>query len=232
VPVVVELPVRRVDFGYFVRPAEETGTGLRKVEPCLGYVILHPDGVVVVDTGMGSHPDVDARYRPRRRPMTEALATAGVSVEDVSHVVNCHLHFDHCGGNPELVGRPIFTQRIELEAARWPDYTLPELVDVRGLCYELLDGESEILDDVFVVPTPGHTAGHQSVVVRRGDGTMIIAGQSHDTATAFGSDLLAARAVQDRHADDLPPVPDWIERLQAFDPRRVVFAHDGAVWEP
>ena len=231
-PVVVELPVRRVDFGYFVRPAEETGTGLRKVEPCLGYVILHPDGVVVVDTGMGSHPDVDARYRPRRRPMTEALATAGVSVEDVSHVVNCHLHFDHCGGNPELVGRPIFTQRIELEAARWPDYTLPELVDVRGLCYELLDGESEILDDVFVVPTPGHTAGHQSVVVRRGDGTMIIAGQSHDTATAFGSDLLAARAVQDRHADDLPPVPDWIERLQAFDPRRVVFAHDGAVWEP
>ncbi|MGA3354130.1 MAG: N-acyl homoserine lactonase family protein [Acidimicrobiales bacterium] len=229
---VVELPVRRVDFGYFVRPAEETGTGLRKVEPCLGYVILHPDGVVVVDTGMGSHPDVDARYRPRRRPMTEALATAGVSVEDVSHVVNCHLHFDHCGGNPELVGRPIFTQRIELEAARWPDYTLPELVDVRGLCYELLDGESEILDDVFVVPTPGHTAGHQSVVVRRGDGTMIIAGQSHDTATAFGSDLLAARAVQDRHADDLPPVPDWIERLQAFDPRRVVFAHDGAVWEP
>jgi N-acyl homoserine lactone hydrolase len=229
---VVELPVRRVDFGYFIRPAEETGTGQPRAEPCLGYVILHPHGVVLVDTGMGSHPDVDAHYRPRRRPMAEALATAGVSVEDVRHVVNCHLHFDHCGGNPELVGRPIFTQRVEFEAARSPDYTLSELVDVPGLCYELLDGESEILDDVFVVPTPGHTAGHQSVVVRRGDGTVIIAGQSHDTATAFGSDLLAARAVQDRHCDDLPPVPDWIERLQAFDPRRVVFAHDGAVWEP
>ena len=229
---VVELPVRRVDFGYFIRPAEETGTGQPRAEPCLGYVILHPHGVVLVDTGMGSHPDVDAHYRPRRRPMAEALATAGVSVEDVRHVVNCHLHFDHCGGNPELVGRPIFTQRVEFEAARSPDYTLSELVDVPGLCYELLDGESEILDDVFVVPTPGHTAGHQSVVVRRGDGTVIIDGQSHDTATAFGSDLLAARAVRDRHADDLPPVPDWIERLEAFDPRRVVFAHDGAVWEP
>jgi len=229
---VVELPVRRIDFGYFVRPAEETGTGLPKVEPCLGYIILHPDGVVLVDTGMGSHPDVDAHYRPRRRPMAEALATAGVSVADVRYVVNCHLHFDHCGGNPELVGRPIFTQRVELEAARSPDYTLSELVDVRGLSYELLDGESEILDDVFVVPTPGHTAGHQSVVVRRGDGTVIIAGQSHDTATAFGSDLLAARVIRDRHADELPQVPDWIERLEAFDPRRVVFAHDGAVWEP
>jgi N-acyl homoserine lactone hydrolase len=119
-----------------------------------------------------------------------------------------------------------------LEAARGPDYTVPDLVDAPGLSYELLDGEAEILRNVFVIPTPGHTAGHQSVAVRRGDGTVIIAGQSHDSATDFGRDLLAARAARDRHAVDLPPVPDWISRLQAFDPRRVVFAHDGAVWEP
>lgn len=229
---IVELPVCRIDFGYFVLPAQETGTGRPRVEPCLGYVILHPDGVIVVDTGMGSHPDVDAHYRPRRRLLAEALSTAGVSVADVRRVVNCHLHFDHCGGNPELVGRPIFTQRVELEAAKIAGYTLPELVDAPGLSYELLEGESEILDHVFVVPTPGHTAGHQSVVVRRADGTVIIAGQRHDTATAFGNDLLAARAVQDGHADDLRQVPNWIERLLAFDPRRVVFARDGAVWEP
>jgi N-acyl homoserine lactone hydrolase len=202
------------------------------VEPCLGYVIVHPDAVVVVDTGMGSHPDVDAHYRPHRRPLAEALATAGVSVADVQCVVNCHLHFDHCGGNPQLEGRPIFTQRVEFEAARGPEYTLPELVDPPGLCYELLEGEAEILQGVFVVPTPGHTAGHQSVVVRRGDGTVIIAGQSHDTATAYGRDVLAARAARDLHADDLPSVPGWIERLESFNPRRVVFAHDGAVWEP
>jgi N-acyl homoserine lactone hydrolase len=61
---------------------------------------------------------------------------------------------------------------------------------------------------------------------------VIIAGQSHDTATAFGRDVLVARAAHDRHADHLPSVPEWIERLQAFDPRRVVFAQDGAVWEP
>jgi N-acyl homoserine lactone hydrolase len=97
------------------------------IEPCLGYVIAHPDAVVVVDTGMGSHPDLEAHYRPLRRPLGEALATAGVSVADVQSVVNCHLHFDHCGGNPQLGGRPIFTQRVELEAARGPDYTLPEL---------------------------------------------------------------------------------------------------------
>lgn len=68
----VELPVRRIDFGYFVRPAEETETGQPRVEPCLGYVIAHPDAVVVVDTGMGSHLEVDAHYRPRRRPLADA----------------------------------------------------------------------------------------------------------------------------------------------------------------
>ncbi len=222
--------MHRIDFGYFMEPAKETRRP--RVRPCFGYLIFHPDGVVVVDTGIGSHPEVDAYYRPRRRPLGEALASAGASVSDVSHVVNCHLHFDHCGGNPELAGRPIFTQRVELQAARTPEYTLAELVDAPGLTYELLEGESEILSHVFVVPTPGHTEGHQSVVVRRGDGTVIIAGQSHKTATSFGRDVLAARAMRDRHAENLAPVRGWIERLLAFDPKRVVFAHDGAVWEP
>jgi hypothetical protein len=66
--------VRRVDFGYFVRPGEETGNGQPRVEPCLGYLIGHPDGMVLLDTGMGAHPEVDAHYRPRRRDLTTALA--------------------------------------------------------------------------------------------------------------------------------------------------------------
>jgi N-acyl homoserine lactone hydrolase len=225
--------VRRVDFGYFVRPAEETGTGGPRVEPCLGYLVEHPAGLLLVDTGMGSHPDVDAHYRPRRRDLDTALDTAGARARDVRFLVNCHLHFDHCGGNPALPGRPIFTQRAELDSAlHAPNYTLPELVDAPGLTYERLDGEAEILPGVLVVPTPGHTAGHQSVVVRRKDGTVVVAGQSHDTATAYGSDVLAWRAGRDGHGAPLPIAPEWIDRLQRLDPARVVFAHDAAVWEP
>jgi N-acyl homoserine lactone hydrolase len=228
-----ELAVRRVDFGYFVRPSAETGTGAPQVEPCLGYLVDHPAGLLLVDTGMGSHPQVDARYRPRRRSLHRALADVGIQVEDIRFVVNCHLHFDHCGGNPALPGRPIFTQRIELETAlRKPNYTVPELVDAPGLRYERLDGETEILPHVMVVPTPGHTAGHQSLIVRRSDGTVIVAGQSHDTATAFSRDALAWQAHHDRHAQPLPPIPAWLDRLQQLDPARVVFAHDNAVWEP
>ncbi|MCI0690183.1 MAG: N-acyl homoserine lactonase family protein [Sporichthyaceae bacterium] len=225
--------VRRVDFGYFVRPVEETGTGHPRVEPCLGYLIDHPGGLLLVDTGMGRHPEVDEHYRPRRRELAEALAEVGVRASDIALVVNCHLHFDHCGGNPQLVGRPIVAQRVELDAARsTPDYTLPELVDAPGLRYELLDGEAEVLPGVLVVPTPGHTAGHQSVVVRRGDGAVVVAGQSHDTATAYSSDVLAWRARGDGHPPPLPVPPGWIDRLQRLDPARVVFAHDHAVWQP
>jgi len=38
-----DVTVRRVDFGYFVRPPEETGTGEPRVEPCLGYLVVHPE---------------------------------------------------------------------------------------------------------------------------------------------------------------------------------------------
>ena len=225
--------VRRVDFGYFVRPKEETGTGASRVEPCLGYLVTHPGGVVLVDTGMGQDPDVDAHYRPHRRPLPVALAAAGAQINDVQLVVNCHLHFDHCGGNPELSGRPIVVQAVELATALGtPGYTLPELVDAPGLRYEEIDGETELLPGVLVVPTPGHTAGHQSLVVRLEDGTVVVAGQSHDTASAYSADALAGRAQRHGHDAVLPPTPAWMERLAELDPRRVVFAHDHAVWQP
>ncbi len=175
---------------------------------------------------MGDNDDVDARYQPSRIALPTALAAAGARLDDVRYVVNCHLHFDHCGGNPLLPGRPIFTQRAELELARTEEhFTLPELIDHDGARYEVLDGEAEILPGVRILATPGHTAGHQSVVVTRGDGTVIVAGQSHDNATLFTGDVLA------RHAGVGSP-PAWLGRLLELDPRQVVFAHDNAVWTP
>lgn len=228
-----EVAVRRVNFGYFVRPAEETGTGQPRVEACLGYLVEHPAGLLLFDTGMGSHPDVDAHYRPRRNGLTDALREAGAGLDDITLAANCHLHFDHCGGNPSLTGRPVFVQARELaEAQQGENYTLPELIDAPGIRYEELAGETEVLPGVLLIPTPGHTAGHQSLVVRRPDGVVIVAGQSHDTATAFSADALAWRAGRDGHAQPLPVPPAWMDRLQQLDPARVLFAHDHAVWEP
>jgi glyoxylase-like metal-dependent hydrolase (beta-lactamase superfamily II) len=224
--------VHRLLLGSFVRPAEETGTGAPRVEGVYGYLVRHPDGLVLLDTGIGRGDDGTERwYRPRRVPLPRALATVGAALDDLSLVVNCHLHFDHCGGNPLLGGTPILAQRSELAVARAGDYTFTDLLDHPGSNYQALDGEAEPLPGVHVVPTPGHVDGHQSVVVEGTDGTVVLAGQTHDTASAWSADALAARAADLGHAEPLPLPPVWMARLLAFDPRRVVFAHDAAVWE-
>jgi N-acyl homoserine lactone hydrolase len=228
-----DVTVRRVDFGYFVRPLEETGTGKPRVEPCLGYLVVHPEGTLLFDTGMGGDSWVNQHYRPRRTVLDQALRSVDANVDDIDLVANCHLHFDHCGGNAFFAGKPIFTQASELVAARTVvDYTLAKLIDTPGTRYEELAGEAEVLPGVILIPTPGHTEGHQSLVVRKSDGTVVVAGQSHDTATAYSADALAWRAHRDNHPQPLPVPPTWLDRLQQLDPSRVVFAHDHAVWEP
>jgi N-acyl homoserine lactone hydrolase len=228
---VADVTVRRVDFGYFVRPAEESETGSQRVDPCLGYVVSHPQGMIVFDTGWASDPEVDAHYRPRPIGLPEALAAIGVQIPDLRLAANCHLHFDHCGGNPLLGQIPVFVQDTELRTARdTEEYTLPELLE--GSRFEQVTGQVEMLPGVFLMPTPGHTAGHQSLIIRRGDGAVIVAGQSHDTATQYAADQAAWQARRDGHGDPLPAIPTWIDALQQLDPRIVYFAHDRSVWIP
>ncbi len=225
--------VVRLDLGTFVRPAEETGTGHPRVEAVLGYVARTPAGLLLLDTGLGeADADTEAWYRPRRIRIEEALRGVGLATADVDLVVNCHLHFDHIGGNPAFAGQPIHCQRRELDTARTTDYTVPALVDFAGARYELLDGEAEIAPGVHVIPTPGHVDGHQSVVLECDDGSVVLAGQSHDTASQWTADALAARAAQLGHEPPLPEPSPWMAQLLAFDPKRVVFAHDAAVWLP
>ena len=116
--------------------------------------------------------------------------------------------------------------------AQGGNYTMEHLIDFPGGRYDLLDGEAEIWPGVHVIPTPGHVDGHQSLVVECDDGSVVLAGQSHDTASAWSADALAASASAWGHSEPLPVAPAWMERLLAFDPKRVVFAHDAAVWEP
>ncbi|MCL2553163.1 MAG: N-acyl homoserine lactonase family protein [Actinomycetia bacterium] len=229
-----ELPaVRRLDLGWFVRPGTETADGAPRVEPALAYLVRHDGELLLFDTGIGTaDPETDAHYRPYRRSLREALAAAGVTPAEVSVVVNCHLHFDHIGGNALFAGTPILVQAAEMALARGGEHTPEHLVDFPGATYEELSGEAEIRPGLWVVPTPGHTAGHQSLVVRRPDGTVILAGQTHASASDFAASRLAAVAVGEGARPPLPEPDGWPRRLLEFDPRRVLFAHDASVWEP
>jgi N-acyl homoserine lactone hydrolase len=235
--------VRRLDLGFFVRPAAETGTDQPRVEAVYGYLVTHPELTVVFDTGIGAaDPETETHYQPQRRPLALACRDLGYSIDEIDIIVNSHLHFDHCGGNPALAGRRIIVQSTELEAASGKNYTFPELVNFDGAIYDRVDGEVEIADGLVVLPTPGHSPGHQSLVVRAQDGTLLVAGQAMDFSTttlspvagdasAYASAHLARQASR-RAGRPLAPWPDWLERLEQFDPAKVVFAHDGATFNP
>jgi N-acyl homoserine lactone hydrolase len=140
--------------------------------PGLSHTIEHPDGLVLVDTGMiDSTPELDEYWHPTPHPLPSEL------VERVAQVVITHMHFDHMGGNRRFPGIPIHIQRVELEDARTKDdYTIREWVDFPGMNYVEHDGEAEILPGVRIVPAPGETPGHQIVVVDTPDGTVVIGG--------------------------------------------------------
>ena len=144
----------------------------RRWPNCL-HTIDHPAGLVLVDTGMiDTTPAIEddgEEWHPH--PLPDEL------VSRVAVVVNTHLHFDHCGGNRLFPGIPIHVQRRELADARTEDnYTVREWVDFPGATYVEHDGEAEILAGVKLLPAPGHTAGHQIVVVETDDGPVVLGG--------------------------------------------------------
>jgi N-acyl homoserine lactone hydrolase len=218
--------IRRVLLGHYTRPAGDALAGRRIV--VAAYVVPHPDGLLLFDSGFGagSDPELDRWYRTVRRPLRDGLNELGVDPDAVRLIVNCHLHRDHCGGNRELPGRPLFVQRAELEAARGPDYTVPALVDFPGAAYEVLDGEAEILPGVRVVPTPGHTDGHQSLVVECAEGPVVLLGQAYEFASDWARAAFAWSLARDGVEAPVPGDPDWVGRLRALDPCRVLLAHD------
>src|SRR4051794_22597932 len=142
--------------------------------PVYVHVIDHPDGRVLVDTGMTQlHPAV-ADMDPRLIALSEQ---ADFDLASIDVVVNTHLHFDHCGGNHLFAGRPIYVQRRELDDARTEeDYTIREWVEAPGVQYVPVDGALELLPGIRLVPAPGHTAGSQVVVVETGGRSVGIGG--------------------------------------------------------
>jgi len=200
----------------------------------LGFAVRHRRGIVLFDTGIGEGSElVDRFYRPVRRSLVDALADHDHALADVTAIVNSHLHFDHCGNNALLPGVPIYVQEGELTAARAPRYTVPDWVDFPGAEYRVIDGSAAVHDGIRVLATPGHTSGHQSVVVDAGeDAPVVLAGQAVYTRAEYAHIAEHRSLPQD---DDDAGAPDdryLASALTLVDlgPRRVHFSHDAAVW--
>ena len=201
--------------------------------PTVAHAIVHRDGVFLFDTGAGTgNAEVEATFSPRVTPIEEALAREGIALTGVTGAANCHLHFDHSGQNVRLPpGLPIFAQTREWRLVHEPDYTIAEWIDVPGLRYELLDGEAEVAPGLWLVPTPGHTPGHQSLVVETARGTVVLAGQAVRSLAEWEGETGPTVSGEPEEAPERLDYVASVARLRALDPVRVHFAHDPAIWE-
>lgn len=212
-------------------PGEQALLG-REWWPSYAHAVVHRDGIFLFDNGVGfGNAEVEERFSPRVTPIGEALAEHGIALSDVTGIANCHLHFDHSGQNARLPkGVPIFVQRAEWAKVHDPDYTIAEWIDVPGLSYELLDGEAEVGPGLRLISTPGHTRGHQSLVIDSLEGSVVLAGQAVQSLAEWDG-ATGSAASGEPNAPDREAYARSVERLRSFDPIRVHFAHDAAVWE-
>ena len=209
--------------------------------PVAAFLVEHPRGRLVFDAGM--HPDlIEGSERLRsiagmfaleygeEARLDAQLARAEVDAVSVSFAAVSHLHFDHCGGLATVPNARLLVQRAEWEAAFRPRLVEagifnPDDFDV-GHDRELLDGEHDVFGDgsVRLVPTPGHTAGHQSLVVEDrillvGDACYCRLALDLDALPTYGHDLERQRKTF-----------AWLREREAAG-IGVVFSHDANQWQ-
>ena len=192
--------------------------------PVHGFVVTHPGGAALVDTGVGGPAQLLSDWRVVNRTVADALADLDMTPGDIGLVINTHLHFDHCGQNAVFPHAACYVQRAELQRAERESPELYAWFDFMNARFELLDGDAEVLPGLSVIATPGHTAGHQSVLVQSADdaGDLLIGDAAYTPRQYAGPPAAELPAGQ---ASDPQAWRASLERIRAVAPERVHFCH-------
>ncbi len=149
------------------------------------YFLVDVDGTkILIDTGIspgciddpkGTWGDVVGVYYPvmkKEEAPIEALSKLGIKPEDISYIIQTHLHLDHAGSTRFFPNAKVIVQLNELRYAFFPDplmdaaYIKNDIKDP-NIKYEPIVGFRSLFNGkIFIIPTPGHTPGHQSILVR------------------------------------------------------------------
>lgn len=177
--------------------------------PIYAWVIEHPEGVIVIDTGE-TNKAMMAGYFPSWHPYFKNVAmqvtpeqeigpqlrVIGIRPDDVRWVILTHLHTDHAGGLYHFPKSEILVMRRAFELAsgfagqmrgflphRWPSWFAPKLIDLAPVSFGIFPSSYKLTNagDVFIVPTPGHTEAHVSVLLQDSGLTFFFAGDASYT---------------------------------------------------
>ena len=140
------------------------------------YLVRVHDYVCLVDTGVGPGPYMGQLYGK----LLDALRAHKINPEDVNTVFLTHAHSDHVGLNLTVDGRPTFPNaRYVIDQGEWDFYQQPQVkmsiapyidrmltpLKQYGVL-DLLAGEQPLTEELFALPTPGHSPGHMSLMIR------------------------------------------------------------------
>lgn len=169
-------------------------------------------------------------YKPTRTELDVALADHRVALDEIVAVVNSHLHFDHCDQNPALFGgrTAFYSQSIEIDTVKADDY----YTDRRwALCpsaqQRVVNGDEEIADGVTILATPGHTAGHQSILIQAGEERVVVGAQLVWRVHEIDAEVASAANV-DAIAELQRAAVDSIRRIKALQPQTIYLSHCSA----
>ncbi len=211
-----------------------------------GFLVQSGSQLIVIDAGFGRKDQRDPGLQRHDGDLLDAMTAKGFVPGDVTHVVNTHLHTDHAGGNTTFLRRRLvatfprasyLVQRREWAAAHDPhplhaDLYHPDDFEPLAIAgrVHLLDGAASITPEVTCRPTPGHTPGHQVVLISSGAERLAIIGdlatlrwQLTDPLWVCPYDLMPAASVDSKRS-----VRDWLDAGSAL----VGFAHDDVMAWP